>query len=131
MEANAAPTTKQKFQIYSFLVERAGQNISKDFNSSVDFHEFTGLLLTTTEKASSNSTFQKFSINEEPIFPENFSCQLLGNRVGVSINEVFYKLNEKINNSNIKFEYQDNSEPSGFAPYKVQFYFRALQYVRK
>ena len=128
METKPDQPTKPKFQIYSFLIERAGQNVSKDFNSSVDFHEITGLLLTSTEKVNSNSTFRKFSINDEEIFPEDFSCQLIGNRAGVSINDVFYKINEKINNSKIKFEYQDNSEVATFAPYKVQFYFRALQY---
>jgi hypothetical protein len=125
------PLTKPKFQIHSFLVERAKQSVPGDFNSTIDFHEFTGLMVVSTEKADSNSYFRKFSINDEEIFPEGFSVQLIGNRNAVSINDVFYKISEKISNSKIKFEYVDDSDPAGFKPYKVQFYFRALQYVRR
>ena len=113
------------YQIVSFVVTAAGAEVKASGNFNVLYERVTGVLLTISDSGYLvNSTFKKFQIDNDDVFPENFEVLLLTSGNEVPPDEKFRSFDERAKLSPYDITYVDGNAGGGGFPYTVNIYFR-------
>ena len=128
---------KQKFHIISFKVNKGEKKVINT-NTKIDHNKITGVFASNNAGSSDKNTAVEIGstleliIDNEEIFPAGFEVGNVTRKIGVDINALPYKIDEKGQNTPIKITYTDGDSP--VVPnegYIVNIYLTALQTAKK
>ena len=117
-----------KYQLIQLTVAAAGNTVTPAGQPVTDklYKRVTGITVTASDAAGlTNSTFGKFEIDKQEIYPVGFEAKLVSTGQEVNPNEKFdADINERAQESSVDIEYTDGSAAGVAYPYTVNVYLR-------
>jgi hypothetical protein len=115
-----------RYQKVSLTIPLA-TNVISAVNVTTDklYQRVTGIYATCSDATGmNNSTFDKFDIDNQEIYPTGFEAKLISTGQEVPPNDKFdHDINERANQSAVAITYRDGGAGTAY-PYTVNFYLR-------
>lgn len=114
-----------KYQIFSKAVGSAGAEVEITGNADSLYKKATGVWVNTTDaNGIKKSTFTKFNIDSQDVFPDGIEAILLNTGQDVPPDDRYKELDERAEDTEVRFKYKDGSAASVTYPYTVEIYLR-------
>lgn len=113
-----------KYQLIQLAVPGIAGSITIQTNTDKLYKRVTGIHVTSSDaNGLTNSTFDKFEIDGQEIYPEGFEAKLINTGQEVNPNEKFdYDINERAEESVVNIGYTDGGSAAG--AYTLNVYLR-------
>lgn len=116
-----------KYQLVTLTITGAGVSVSSSgVKTDKLYQRVTGIHVTASDaNGLTNSTFQKFEIDRQEIYPQGFEAKLISTGQEVNPNDKFdHDIDEPANDTQVDITYRDGSAAGVVYPYTVNIYLR-------